>query len=32
MINWEKVYELLPMYGGNKRMAKMIKLYKSDVS
>lgn len=23
-LNWKKVYELLPMYGGNKRMAKMV--------
>ena len=26
-LNWEKVYELLPIYGGNKRMAKMVKMY-----
>lgn len=27
-LNWDKVYEILPIYGGNKRMAKMIKMYK----
>jgi hypothetical protein len=26
-LNWEKVYEILPIYGGNKRMAKMVKIY-----
>jgi hypothetical protein len=26
-LNWEKVYEILPIYGGNKRMAKMVKMY-----
>jgi len=26
-LNWEKVYQILPIYGGNKRMAKMIKIY-----
>jgi len=26
-LNWEKVYEILPIYGGNKRMAKMVKTY-----
>ena len=27
VLNWDKVYEILPIYGGNKRMAKMIKTY-----
>lgn len=27
-LNWEKVYEVLPIYGGNKRMAKMVKMYR----
>ena len=26
-LNWEKVNEILPIYGGNKRMAKMVKIY-----
>jgi len=26
-LNWDKVYEILPVYGGNKRMAKMVKIY-----
>ena len=26
-LNWEKVYEILLIYGGNKRMAKMVKMY-----
>jgi predicted transcriptional regulator of viral defense system len=26
-LNWEKVHELLLIYGGNKRMAKMVKIY-----
>lgn len=26
-LNWEKVYEILPIYGGNTRMAKMVKMY-----
>ncbi|OGZ99598.1 MAG: hypothetical protein A3G49_06085 [Candidatus Sungbacteria bacterium RIFCSPLOWO2_12_FULL_41_11] len=26
-LNWEKVREILPIYGGNKRMAKMVKMY-----
>ncbi|HEY4505830.1 MAG TPA: hypothetical protein VJG67_04025, partial [Candidatus Paceibacterota bacterium] len=26
-LNWEKVYEILPIYGGNKRMTKMVKMY-----
>jgi len=27
ILNWEKVYEILPIYGGNKRMEKMVKMY-----
>ena len=26
-LNWEKAYEILPIYGGNKRMAKMVEMY-----
>lgn len=26
-LNWEKVNEILPIYGGNKRMEKMVKMY-----
>lgn len=26
-LNWEKVYEILPIYGGNKRMAKKVRQY-----
>lgn len=26
-LDWNKVYEILPIYGGNKRMAKMVKMY-----
>ncbi|MDP2837879.1 MAG: hypothetical protein Q8O53_01200 [Candidatus Moranbacteria bacterium] len=26
-LNWEKVQEILPIYGGNKRMAKMVQAY-----
>ena len=26
-LNWKKVYEVLPIYGGNKRMIKMVKMY-----
>jgi len=29
-LNWVKVYEILPIYGGNKRMAKMVKMYEED--
>ena len=29
VLNWEKVDEILPIYGGNKRMAKMLKMYKN---
>jgi hypothetical protein len=28
-LNWEKVFEILPIYGHNKRMQKKIKEYKS---
>ena len=28
-LNWEKVHEILPIYGGNRRMAKMVKIYQS---
>ena len=28
VLNWEKVNEILPIYGGNKRMAKMVKMYR----
>ena len=27
-INWEKVAEILPIYGGNKRMAAKLKKYR----
>lgn len=27
VLNWDKVYLILPIYGGNKRMEKMIKKY-----
>jgi hypothetical protein len=27
ILNWDKVYEILPIYGGNKRMTKMVKMY-----
>ncbi len=27
-LNWDKVYEILPIYSSNKRMAKMVKMYK----
>ncbi|KKQ16956.1 MAG: hypothetical protein US31_C0024G0005 [Berkelbacteria bacterium GW2011_GWA1_36_9] len=26
-LNWEKVFEILPIYGGNKRMEKTVKKY-----
>ena len=26
-LNWDKVFEILPIYGGNKRMGKMVKKY-----
>ncbi len=27
-LNWDKVFEILPIYGGNKRMKKMVKKYR----
>ncbi len=27
VLNWEKVCAILPIYGGNKRMVKMVKMY-----
>jgi len=27
ILNWDKVFEILPVYGGNKRMEKMVKKY-----
>lgn len=27
VLDWDKVFEILPIYGGNKRMAKMVKMY-----
>ncbi len=29
-LDWDKVYEILLIYGGNKRMAKMVKMYHED--
>lgn len=29
-LDWNKVYEILPIYGGNKRMQKMTKMYYND--
>lgn len=29
-INWQKVYEILPIYGGNKRMEKKVKQYQEE--
>ena len=26
-LNWDKVYQILPIYGGNRRMAKRVKMY-----
>lgn len=31
-LNWEKVYEILLIYGGNKRMARMVKMYRAAVN
>jgi len=28
LLNWDKVFEILPIYGGNKRMEKMVKKYR----
>ncbi len=30
-LNWEKVHEILPIYGGNKRMEKKVKQYQKSV-
>ena len=27
ILDWNKVYEILPIYNGNKRMTKMVKVY-----
>ena len=27
ILNWGKVYEILPIYGGNKRMTRMVRMY-----
>lgn len=32
VLKWEKVDEILPIYGGNKRMAKMVKMYQEAVN
>lgn len=29
-LNWDRVYKILPIYGGNKRMQKMIEMYHKD--
>lgn len=29
-LNWDKVHEILPIYGGNKRMAKTVKMFHDD--
>ena len=26
-LNWDKVYEILPIYGGNKRMSQVVDTY-----
>ena len=31
VLNWEKVADILPVYGGNKRMVKLVKAYREDV-
>jgi len=31
VLNWDKVYLILPIYGGNKRMGKMVKKYHESV-
>ena len=28
-IDWKKVYDILPIYGGNKRMVEKVKRYES---
>lgn len=32
ILNWEKVEEILPIFGGNKRMAKLVKSYREDLN
>lgn len=32
ILDWEKVEEILPIYGGNKRMAKIVKAYREAVN
>ena len=29
-LNWDKIYALLPLYGGNQRMERMLKKYYQD--
>lgn len=31
-LNWDKVLEILSIYGGNKRMEKMVKMYQESIS
>lgn len=31
-LHWEKVDAILPIYGGNKRMARMVKMYRAAVN
>lgn len=31
-LNWDKVLEILPIYGGNKRMEKMVKMHQESIS
>lgn len=31
ILDWDKVNEILPIYGGNKRMEKMVKMYKKSL-
>ena len=30
-INWDKVYEILPIYGGNERMTKLVNMFHDSV-
>jgi len=32
LLNWDKVFEILPIYGGNKRMEKMVKKYRETLN
>lgn len=32
ILNWEKVEEILPIFGGNKRMAKLVRSYREDLN